>query len=195
MSNTKIVDMYQCLWQINYFVEQMDQNKIFVYPTDSLYGIGWLFSHENIEKISQIKKRHMGKKMNIIAPSFSWIFENFKVENPDFLLESFNSHHAITFILEPKFHHSSVSLYETLYDNDTVWVRIIKHPFQELITKLWKPFISTSANFTNERNIRNIRDLDQGIIDKVDFVIDWHDVSGIPSTLIFDKNQEFQRRH
>ena len=132
----KKIDLYQCLQQKDYFVEQMLQNKIFVYPTDSLYGIGGLFTHENIDKIDDIKHRNMSKKMNIIAPTFEWIFENFKVENPDFLFQCFNTHHAVTFILEPKEHHSEISLYETAYDNDTIGVRIIKHPFQEIVTKL-----------------------------------------------------------
>lgn len=190
----KTIDLYQCIQQKDYFIEQMLQNKIFVNPTDSLYGIGGLFTHENIEKIADIKHRNMGKKMNIIAPTFEWIFDNFNVKNPDFLLECFNTYHAVTFILEPKNHTWSISLYETEYDDNTIWVRIIKHPFQELITKLWKPFISTSANFAAGRNIKNINELDNDIFKKVDFVIDWKDVTGIPSVLIFDATREVQKR-
>ena len=190
----KKIDLYQCIQQKDYFADQMLQWKIFVYPTDSLYGIWWLFTHENIERIADIKQRHMGKKMNIIAPSFEWIFDNFNVRNPDFLLECFNKYHAITFILEPKSHSSSISLYETEFDNNTIWVRIIKHPFQELITELGKPFISTSANFAGWENIRNLDELDPEIFKKVDFVIDWKDVTGIPSVLVFDETKEILKR-
>ena len=190
----KKIDLYQCIQQKDYFIEQMLQDKIFVYPTDSLYGIWGLFTHKNIEKIADIKQRHMGKKMNIIAPSFEWIFENFNVHNPEFLLECFNTYHATTFILEPKDHSSSISLYETTNDNSTIWVRIIKHPFQELITALGKPFISTSANFAGWENIRNINELDREILKKVDFIIDWNDVTGIPSVIIFDATKEIFKR-
>lgn len=190
----KKIDIYQCIQQKDYFVEQMLQDKIFVYPTDSLYGIWWLFSHKNIERIADIKHRHMGKKMNIIAPSFEWIFENFNVHNPDFLLECFNKYHATAFILEPKNHLSSISLYETTYEDNTIAVRIIKHPFQELITELWQPFISTSANFAGWQNIKNLNELDKDILKKVDFAIDWKDVTGIPSVLIYDATKKIVKR-
>lgn len=190
----KVIDLYQCIQQKDFFIDQMMQDKVFVYPTDSLYGIWWLFTHENIEKIAIIKKRHMGKKMNIIAPSFEWIFDNFSVKNPEFILRTFNTYHAVTFILSPKEVNSTISLYETEYDNDTIGVRIIKHPFQEIITKLWKPFISTSANFAWWRNIRNIDELDGDIFNHVDYVIDWHDVAGIPSVLIFDDEKKILKR-
>ncbi|MEI7477938.1 MAG: Sua5/YciO/YrdC/YwlC family protein [bacterium] len=100
-----------------------------------------------MEKINMIKKKNLSKKLTIIAPSFDWIFENFIVPNPDDILESFNKYHGITYILHPKEGMKEYSLYETAYEDKTIGVRIIKHPMQEFITYLGKPFISTSANF------------------------------------------------
>lgn len=190
----KKVALYQCLENKYLYVDEMKQNKIFVYPTDSLYWIWWLFSHANINKIGDIKHRHMGKKMNIVAPSFEWIFENFTIYNKDFLLESFSAFHATTFILEPKLHNSAISLYETSYEDNTIWVRILKHPFQEVIQELWKPFISTSANYAWNQNIKNISELPNDIINKVDYCIDWGNVAWVPSVLLFDKSRQIHKR-
>jgi tRNA A37 threonylcarbamoyladenosine synthetase subunit TsaC/SUA5/YrdC len=92
-------------------IEAMKNNATYVYPTDSLYGIGALFSQENIQKIGNIKQRDITKKMNIIAPGWDWIENNFIIHNKDFLIEAYTTYHAITFILEPKDKTSSVAIY------------------------------------------------------------------------------------
>ncbi len=188
------LSMYQFLQQKDFFVDEVLQNKLFVYPTDTLYGIGGLFSHENIERISKIKKREMGKKMSIIAPSFDWIYENFYVPNPDTLLEAFNKYHGVTYILTPKEDTCEYALYETHRKDNSIGVRIIKHPFQEFVTYLGKPFISTSANFAGRPNGKFLEDLEPKILEAVDYVIDGKEVFGKSSVLIFvEDNKVFVR--
>lgn len=176
--------MYQFLQQRDFFVEEARKNKIFLYPTDTLYGIGGLVNHKNIERIRAIKKRNPNKKLSIIAPSFQWIFNNFRVENPALLLEAYNKYHGVTYILSPKDRTSPYAIYETKFDNDTIGVRIIKHPFQEFVAYLWEPFFSTSANLSGENNPKTLEQIDSEIIDQVDYIINEHEVFGKPSTLI-----------
>jgi len=188
------ISLYQFLTQKDHFVEEVIQNKLFVYPTDTLYGIGWLFSHNNIERIAKIKKRNMSKKMSIIAPSFDRIFKNFHVSNPEYLLEMFNKYHWVTYILEPKSTISEYSLYETQREDKTIGVRIIKHPFQEFITYMGKPFISTSVNFSGKPNAKLLTELEPKILESVDYVVDGKEVLGKASVLVWVDNNKIYVR-
>lgn len=190
----KTVPLYQFINQQDLFIAEALQNKIFVYPTDTLYWIWGIFSHENIDRINEIKKRNLGKKLSIIAPSFSWIFDNFYCEDPDYMLEMYNKHHWVTYIMRPKDTCKEYSLYETSYDDNTIGVRIIKHPFQEFVTALGKPFISTSANFAGESNAKVLEDIDTRLLEQVDYAIDGKEVFGKPSILIYVDNGNIVER-
>lgn len=171
-------------------ISYLKKNHTIIYPTDSLYGIGAIFTRENFEKIATIKQREMGKKMNIIAPSRKRIHDNFFVTNEDFLKEQFDTHHATTFILQPKPHYSSISAYNESHTDQTIWVRLLKHSFQQIVEQLGEACITTSANISGEPNIKTITDINPRIADQVDIIIDGWTVYGTPSVLIFDESRE-----
>lgn len=186
----QIVSFEQFEKQRDFFIGEALQNKIFVYPTDTLYGIGGVFNHQNIEKINLIKWHNTSKKLTIIAPSFEWIIENFYVRDVDYMMKAFEKYHGVTYILEPRNPQGEFSLYETAYDNNTIGVRIIKHPFQEFVAALNKPFIATSANFTNSPPIHTIYHLDEWIKNSVNYVIDGNSVYWVPSVLVYTDEQK-----
>ena len=185
----EIISFYQFSHQRDFFIEEALQNKIFVYPTDTLYGIGGVFNHKNIEKINLMKGRNTSKKLTIIAPSFERMFENFYVKNPEYVLKAFEEYHGVTYILEPRNPSWEYSLYETAYDDNTIGVRIIKHPFQDFVTTLWVPFIATSANFSAGPNIHTIHELNECISSTADYIIDGNEVYGIPSVIIYPETE------
>jgi len=74
----KNITLQTFLEHIDFFIAEAKAGKIFVYPTDTIYGIGCIYTLENVEKIYAIKKRDEKKMFSIIAPSFDWISENFK---------------------------------------------------------------------------------------------------------------------
>jgi tRNA A37 threonylcarbamoyladenosine synthetase subunit TsaC/SUA5/YrdC len=190
----EIISFYQFTHQRDLFIEEALQNKIFVYPTDTLYGIGWVFNHKNIEKINLMKGRNTSKKLTIIAPTFERIFENFYVKNPEYIIKSFAEHHGVTYILEPRNPTWEYSLYETAYDDNTIGVRIIKHPFQDFVAELWIPFIATSANFAAGPNIHNIHELSDTIASAADYIIDGNEVYWIPSVIIYPETETVVHR-
>ena len=53
----QIISFSDFMQQKDFFVEEAKMGKIFIYPTDTIYGIGAVANEENILKISQIKKR------------------------------------------------------------------------------------------------------------------------------------------
>ena len=60
---------------------QILEGKIFIYPTDTVYGLGCnAFDEISVNKIKRIKKREDMKHFSVIAPSKEWILNNFEVE-------------------------------------------------------------------------------------------------------------------
>ena len=57
---------------------------IFIYPTDTVYGIGCNAENENsVSRIKLIKAREKEKPLSVIAPSKQWIKENLNTEKID----------------------------------------------------------------------------------------------------------------
>jgi tRNA A37 threonylcarbamoyladenosine synthetase subunit TsaC/SUA5/YrdC len=65
---------------LDFFVQEAKNGKIFVYPTDTIYGIGGIWNEENIKKIAAIKNRDWNKMFSVIAPNFDWILSNYKTQ-------------------------------------------------------------------------------------------------------------------
>jgi len=67
------ISLQQFLENKPFFIQEAKSGKIFIYPTDTVYGIGGIYTSEMVNKIFAIKKRDEKKMFSIIAPSFDWI--------------------------------------------------------------------------------------------------------------------------
>lgn len=142
----------------DFFIKEAKMGKIFVYPTDTIYGIWWIYTEESIEKIFAIKQRDAKKMFSIIAPSFERIKENYQSSISNKELKNYlEEYHGVTYI----------------FDYTKPGVRIIKHPFQDFVQKLWSPFITTSCNKAGEKVIIEVKDIPEEIKGRVDYIIDW----------------------
>lgn len=150
------------------FIAEAKAGKIFVYPTDTVYGIGSIYSPENVDKIFAIKKRDQQKMFSIIAPNFTRIQKEFPHANIETLQKHLTNYHGVTYI----------------FNYGIPGIRIIKHPFQNLVEALGEPFITTSCNISGEPIITDIKNLPQEIADHVDYIIDGGILGGKPSVLI-----------
>lgn len=152
----------------DFYINEAKLNKIFVYPTDTIYGIWAIYTSENAEKIFKIKHRDTKKLFSIIAPSFERIQKKYPQADIKKLKEYLKKYHGITYI----------------FDYTQPGMRIIKHPIQKFVKNLWVPFITTSCNISWEPVILNIKNLPENIADKVDYIIDGGILWGKPSVLI-----------
>ena len=149
---------------------------IFIYPTDTIYGIGCdVTNPELVNKIREIKQRD-NKPFSLIASSFAWIKQNLVVDvDLDKYLPG-----PYTLILKKK----NPDFLSHVSNTEYLGIRIPNHSFTRLLQKTGKPIITTSVNFSGNQPANSIQEIDKQIISQVDFVIDAGKLSGKPSTLI-----------
>ncbi len=196
----KIIDLDTFFKNINYYNQKALKNNIFIYPTDTIYWIWGIFP-ETLEKIYKVKKRPLHKKVSIILPErsrFKQILEINKTELK--LIKSFIEKDIwakkqwFTFIWKMKksFWENLPNFAQKIYNDRTLGVRILNHPFQNFIKKLNKPFITTSANISWKPNIKNISTIEKELFEAVDYIVDWWILSNPPSILVTLKNNKIE---
>jgi len=179
-----------------FFVDEAKKGKIFIYPTDTIYGIGAIVTPETIDLINKAKQRLPNKNFSIIAPHFSRIKKHF--ENTENIENQWQQRQAqfpwrgLTILLEPqKIYHEQAQL---LSNNNLVGVRIIQHPFQDFVAQLEKAFITTSANISWQKNITHISDITSEIEKYVDYAIDAWELNNKSSVVIDGVSGEVLRK-
>ncbi len=155
------------------------KGKIFVYPTDTIYGIGCDATNDtSVLKIRKIKNRDK-KPFSIIAPSKKWIFQNFEVKHKD-LLNKLPG--PFTFVMKLK-NKSAISKHVSY--TDKVGIRIPNNSFTRKVQRSGKPFVTTSVNVSGEPHLVNPSKIKANIYQKIDILVDEGNLSGKPST-VFD---------
>ena len=157
-------------------------NKIFIYPTDTIYGIGGNAKDiKTAEKIRKIKGRNK-KPFSIIVPSIQYILKNCEV-NRNIIKKYLPG--PYTLLLKKK----DKNFLKHISDTEYIGIRIPKHPFTKLLQKTKKPIITTSVNLSGEKPANSIKEINKKILNKVDFIIDAGKLSGNPSTIIKGKEK------
>ena len=163
----------------------LDEEGIILYPTDTIWGIGCDATNSKaIKKIFELKKREEKKSMIILVNNEKMI-SNY-VSNPSQKILSFISSAAkpTTAIFK-----NAVHLPSNLVNEDgSVAIRIVKDDFCcDLIRKLNKPLVSTSANISGESSPQNFREVSDKIKNGVYYIVQHrqNDVSkSLPSSII-----------
>jgi len=164
---------------INNLNKEIQKGKLFIYPTDTIYGLGCNAENkESVEKIKQIKQRDKDKPLSIIAPSIEWINQNMIV---DLDLKKYLPG-PYTIILKKK----NPKFLEWVSNNESFGIRIPEHEFTRKIQESGVPFITTSVNLAGEPFITKVQDISPDILEEVDHIIDYGELNGIPSTIIIN---------
>lgn len=150
-------------------VQILQSGGTILYPTDTIWGIGCDATNLTaVQKIFDIKKREANK-------SFIILVENEKrlqdlVDVPEMAWQIMDlSEKPVTLIYDnprnlPK---------ELLAEDGSIGIRVVRDDFcKKLISKLNKPIVSTSANFSGEKSPLQFSDISEEIKKAVDFVVE-----------------------
>ncbi|WP_262710805.1 L-threonylcarbamoyladenylate synthase [Chryseobacterium echinoideorum] len=155
------------------FMEQiikiLQSGGTILYPTDTIWGIGCDATNvDAINKIFDIKKRERNKSMIILVESEKRL-QNL-VDVPEMAWEIIDlSEKPVTIVYEnPK------GLPEELLAEDgSIGIRLVKNDFcKKLISRLNKPLVSTSANFSGDKSPLKFSDISPEMIGMVDYAVE-----------------------
>jgi L-threonylcarbamoyladenylate synthase len=149
--------------------------KIFVYPTDTVYGLGCdATNQEAVEQVRAIKKS--GQPFSVIAPSKEWIRQRLIVRFPEYL-DRLPGPYTLIFRMRQRVVPDAVSTH-------TLGVRIPDHPLVALLQETGLPFLTTSCNIHGALPAVSVRAIARGLLGKADIVIDGGLLTTPPSTVI-----------
>lgn len=123
------------------------EGSVFIYPTDTIYGIGANpFNHEAVEKINKIKRRDLGKRHILLIDSIENLLKYVEIKSErhlDFLLSIWPNPVSVVLPLNLNT--------KKLLGIQTASFRIPNHRFcLKLLSELNMPLISTSVNYSGQ---------------------------------------------
>lgn len=143
---------------------------IILYPTDTIWGIGCDATNtEAIKKIYQLKQRDESKSMIILLDNDNKL-ASYVRDIPEMAYDLIEfAENPLTLILS-----GARNVSPALINADgSIGIRIVKHPFcEQLIQRLRKPLVSSSANISGKPSPKYFSEIDDEIISGVDYVVD-----------------------
>jgi|SRR3989338_3625206 len=162
-------------------MEDIWQGKIFLHPTDTIYGIGCnALLLEAVKKVREIKQRYEAP-FSVIVPSREWVRENCVISNEaEKWLKKLPGPYTLILKLKNK---------ECISPNvspalDSLGIRMPEHWFSGIVKELAFPVVTTSANVSGDNFMTSIENLDERVKNKVDFIIYEGEKHGRPSKII-----------
>ena len=159
-------------------IAAIKRGAIFIYPTDTIYGLGCDATSEIEVRCRGNKAIGDGKAFSVRVPNKGWILDNCIVPDLsklDFLPGPY------TLILKMK---NKNIVAENVSFGDTLGVRIPDNWFSKIVEESGVPFVSTSVNISGEKHMERFEDVPQSILDQVDRVVYEGEKRGESSTKI-----------
>lgn len=167
--------------EINKALEVLRKGGIILYPTDTVWGIGCdATDPEAVAKVYEIKKRADSKSLVLLASDMDMICRYVK-EVPEMAIQLVEVNDKPMTIIYPgaiagrpedKASKGCLAL-NTVAEDGTVGIRIPMMDFcQQLVARLGRPLVSTSANISGEATPKKFAEISPAIRDAVDHIVD-----------------------
>ena len=156
------------------------KKSVFIYPTDTIYGIGCDATNAGlVSRIREIKRRPE-QPFSIIIPDKSLVSENCEVSSEgENWLKKLPGPYTLIFRVKKNFFSKLV-----IPMTDAIGVRIPNHWFSGVVKSMKIPIVTTSVNLSGEDFMTSLDDLTDEIKKKVDFIIYEGPIKGKPSTVV-----------
>lgn len=172
----------------------LKKGKVILYPTDTVWGIGCDATNAKaIKRIYRIKQREGSKGLIILLESMDAL-EKYIKSVPPIVYDLLDNAVSPITIVYPK---AKDNLKNIRASDGSIGIRIIKDEFcSEVIRRLGKPLISTSANLSGQPVATTFNQIDEQIKEKMDYIVGIyhsHINSVKPSTIVkFEENGNFK---
>lgn len=162
-------------------LEVLKKGEVILYPTDTVWGLGCdATDPEAVEKIYRIKNRPDSKSLVLLASDLDMVARYVK-EIPEMAVQLVEvNDRPMTIIYpdaiaaaagEPADRHCLA--HNVVAEDGTVGIRIPMMDFcVELVSRLGRPIVSTSANISGEPTPKKWSEISAAVKDAVDYTVD-----------------------
>ncbi|MDQ0361098.1 L-threonylcarbamoyladenylate synthase [Breznakia pachnodae] len=159
--------------------EWIKDGKVIAFPTDTVFGLGVLYSNEEaLKNLKQAKLRDGNKPIPMMVKSIEQLEKVAYVDERVKLLADRFMPGALTLILKRR---ESVPAYVSDY-KDTIALRIPDDNF--VLSLLEEPMLVTSANLSGETPGKNEHDVLLQLNGRIDAIVEGEAKRDIPSTIV-----------
>lgn len=156
---------------INKALEVLKAGGIILYPTDTIWGLGCDATNADaVNRIIKLKGREESKSLIILVDTENKI-ESYVSDVPEIAYELIEyAENPLTIVFS-----GAKNLASNVINADkSVGIRVVKHPFcEQLIQRLRKPIVSTSANLSGQPSPKNFSEISPEILEGVDYIVDF----------------------
>jgi L-threonylcarbamoyladenylate synthase len=142
---------------------------IIAYPTEAVYGIGCdPYNKDSVKKITQIKKRESRKSYILVASELSQLSNLININSlSEEVLNSWPGHN--TWLIKPK---KNIPSWLMDNENGLIAIRVSSHPEIVKLCQFFKnPIISTSANISGNKILKNHHDVERILGSYLDYLV------------------------
>lgn len=177
----KMIHKKPFLVQQQKYLALIKKGRAFIYPTDTIYGIGCDATNTRaVQHVHALKQREH-KPFSVIAPSKTWIVKHCVVDtHVKRWLGKLPGKYTLILRLKNK---KAVSSAVHLGDY-TIGVRIPKHWISAVVAQYGKPIVTTSVNISGKPYMRVLADIPASVKKKVGFIVYEGPKKSHPSTLV-----------
>ena len=150
-------------------IEVIKKGGIILYPTDTVWGIGCDATNADaVDRIYQLKKREESKALICLVSNFKML-EQYVEEVPEMAYDILKYAKKPTTVIYDK----PIRIAENLVgEDDSLGIRVVRDTFcSELIKKMKRPLVSTSANVSGQPTPQSFDQITPQILKGVDYVV------------------------
>lgn len=157
--------------EVEEVVRLLKEGKTILYPTDTVWGLGCDASNpEAVAKIFDVKQREDAKALIILIEDIGQLWD-YVVNVPEIAWDMVEFAENPLTLVYPKGKNLAQNV---MAEEGSIAIRLVKDEFcKQVIRKLRKPLVSTSANISGEVTPRFFNEVDEKIKSKVDYVVNW----------------------
>lgn len=163
----------------------LQKGGVILYPTDTIWGLGCDAGNEDaVRRIYNIKNRIDSKSMLVLMENAA-LLERYVDEVPEIAYDLIElSDKPLTIIYD-----GAKNLAKNLIAEDgSIGIRLTTEAFSsDLIRRFKRPIVSTSANISGKPSPACFDEIDQEIIDAVDYVVNYRQddtQKAVPSSIM-----------